>query len=799
MRMLLLSLCLAALCGARAAAGAADGDAAALLEKTGAKGGLCLVVGAKDTELAKALAAKSTLYVQVLQPDAKLAAAWGADLAKSDFADREKLGLRNAAFDAEHYSTHLFNLIVVDDAAALGPFGSAQGKQAKLADLCRILVPKGCVLFRAAPEGYAAEAAGLKMESLSAGGFAAGFRKPVLPPPEWKPCDMLKWKAGPGGVGEHAEIVVKDGTLAYTDRFENEGDLTVPAGQYIVRDAYNGRTLSSEPLGARKPNWYAPAVAKTLAPIKPAPAKPWEERGQGGGWQAVKERSDGKTDLPFFGGHCFGPVQLGKYVVYHYNIWVNTETGERVFPNFLHPSCQFGQVPGNAMVYNFCSSKPGIVAGATALAPADTTFDQEPGGKVRQSFGAAPQGAPAAADEWPMFRASPSRGNSCAASPGDKPAKAWEVQLGLGGKPYGIMSGERTGLTQPVSAWGLVVVSDIDAERIVALNAADGKQKWAFHVGSRVDFPPTLYNGLCLFAAKNGWVYGLNAQTGELVWRLLIPARERYIGWQEKLGNLWPVRCDVPIVNGVGYAAAGLGSAVQGGLRVVAFKAETGEPVWSQVYDDGPKSAERQFTADLFTWGSWQNRTIMKMGACTIDPATGKRSLDMQGGLTANFDGYLDIGNSLSRTIADIGGYLMGDRKARGRLVAFDADLSVAHTYAWGCVTWESYGEGRNKGKPMPLNLFAKKDAAAKEPLWKSPDIELVADDIVITPQRIYVVGHYQRVKKGSEIWVLSREEGKVLNTIPVDGYPAFMGMSAAGKRLFVSTREGKLLCYENK
>jgi len=38
-----------------------------------------------------------------------------------------------------------------------------------------------------------------------------------------------------------------------------------------------------------------------------------------------------------------------------------------------------------------------------------------------------------------------------------------------------------------------------------------------------------------------------------------------------------------------------------------------------------------------------------------------------------------------------------------------------------------------------------------------------------------------------------------VVSTIPVDGFPAFLGMSAAGTRLFIRTREGKLICYETK
>jgi len=142
-------------------------DVAALLEKTGIRGGLCLVVGAKDTGRAGALAAGSALYVQVLQPDANLASQWGAEFAGQDCQDREQLGVRCAAFDPEHYGTDLFNLIVVEDPRALGA--------ARLADLCRILVPNGCVAFRSARQPFAAEAKALEMESSAAGCHRAGF------------------------------------------------------------------------------------------------------------------------------------------------------------------------------------------------------------------------------------------------------------------------------------------------------------------------------------------------------------------------------------------------------------------------------------------------------------------------------------------------------------------------------------------------------------------------------------------------------------------------------------------------
>jgi outer membrane protein assembly factor BamB len=54
------------------------------------------------------------------------------------------------------------------------------------------------------------------------------------------------------------------------------------------------------------------------------------------------------------------------------------------------------------------------------------------------------------------------------------------------------MSADRDGLTQPIVAYGMVYVADIFAQRIVALDARDGREKWVYHVGSRVDFPPTI-------------------------------------------------------------------------------------------------------------------------------------------------------------------------------------------------------------------------------------------------------------------------------------------------------------------
>lgn len=766
--------------------GAQDVEVKALLEKTKTKGGLCLVIGAKDISQAEALIKESSLYVQVLQAEAKLASTWG--LAIVDSANRENIGVRNADFVAAHYGTNLFNLIFVEDASALG--------QAKIADLYRILVPEGSVLFKSLPTGFAEEAKSLEMKNQVIGKYIGVFSKP-LKPVEWQVCDSLKWRVGSRGRGEFADIVLKDGLVEYSDRYENQGDLAVPDGRKIVRDAYNGRLIKSEKLGEPKPVWYAPSVAKAVWLNKQAPKMEWVERGTGEGFLSKKTATDNKLDLPYFGGHCYKPTQLGKFVLYHHNIWVNTETNERTYPLFVHPYCQFGHVPGNGMIYNWPGSKPNVLAGITALAPTDIPFNQEVGGKILKNFGQLPPKEVEAPTDWPMFRGNPGRGNSGLATPGEKPVKAWEINLGVGEKEYGLMSGERTGLTQAVSAYGLAVVADISSQRIVAVDVKDGKTRWVYHVGSRVDFPPTLYNGLCLFAAKDGWVYCLDAKRGELIWKLLIAPQERFIGGQEKLESLWPTRSDVLVINGVGYACAGFGFAIQGGVRGVAFKPESGEVIWSKCYFTEIKNdGQGAGIADIYSWFTWNGRGILKMGFNNIDVTTGVENKDKRNALCGHlaFDEYQGVGNGLSRVMEDLSGYVMRDNNVGGRALAYDKDLSVAFTVGWGGVSWETFNQ---KKEPSKLNIYAAKDP--KAPLWKSPDIELVADDLVLTPQHLYVVGHYSRIKKDSEIWVMSREDGKILNTIPVNGYPTYFGMSAAGENLFVSTREGKLICYRKK
>ena len=874
-------------------------------KSTGIRGGLALVIGAKDPSAAAALAKQSALYVQVLQPEWKAAQAWGLNVAAGPF--RQQLGVRHAAFDAAHYGSNLFNLIVVEDAAALG--------KATATDLIRILVPRGVVVLRKTPDGFADAAAKLEMVPVTVDGFAAAFRKPVTPV-TWKLPLALKWQAGPLSqiANGYAGICAGGGNLFYLERMERDyGNLNISAAVLFARDAYNGRTVwtwqvpggwnrynsvaatSKGRLFVRTGNrkvvrldgatgklisevvpktgretrirllnddllwvsgkvystetgkflWRFPSYryqplpetiigenvyfcdGKTLFAKKlatgehlwkrpaselpgPVGSKGLRRTGKyllarlGGGGKdkypiAILDSASGKllwtytwkiriskneryfnaskvrcatigdklllyyrhnqttsyadevviTRLDLATGKeeikdhtlknagdfhgCFGSLPLGDYVAW-FDLWLNKKRLRTTRVRMPHPACFFGSKSAYGLVYNFPSRKSGPI---TAVGPADTAFESASGGKVLKTYEKAPPPEPTKPADWPMFRCNPAGGNVTNAMPGDKLVKAWEAPIGLGKTDFGIISSQRTGVTQAVLVGGLAVVADIEGQRIVAVDTADGKQKWIFHVGSRVDYPPTFHKGRYLFAARDGWVYCLDATTGKLIYKLLAAPHERYIAGREKLESRWPLTSDVLIVNGVAHVAGGS----PGDL---AFKPETGETVEAK--------------------------------------APGRE-------LITSYDMLLK-GNSIPRTNEDNKhGFKMRRFKRRldARVLTFDDALTVAYQFI-------PAGEGwANRGK---LYLSAIK-TDPKKPLWKSKPIELVVDDMVLTPKHVYCVGHYQRTKKDPELWIVSRKDGTVVKTAPVGGLPAFLGMSVTGSKLFIATREGKLICFE--
>ncbi len=487
-------------------------------------------------------------------------------------------------------------------------------------------------------------------------------------------------------------------------------------------------------------------------------------------------------------GGCWAPRKAGDYLVYHHNVWFNLKTEVRTSNLLLMAKCAQGPQPSGGLLYAFPGRKGGAVKGVVALAPHDLEFGNDPGGKVLRKLGPAVVGEKVAPTDWPMYRGNALRGNAAPSSLGTKLTKKWEVPVGLGGQTYGRMDAERTGLTQPTSAWGTVFVSDLDGGRVVALNANDGKLKWSFHVGHRVSFSPTLYQGLCLFGTKDGWVYGLNAKTGEPVYKLLIAPSERYIGGQEKLESMWPVCGDIFVNGGVAYASAGLAASIHGGVRVVAFDPASGRVLWSKCIQGSPTRNEREAPPGLFVLN--EKRKLIHMGFTALHPETGEqvRAHADKGLLRGTLmEDWLST-NNLSRLSEDMGGAGLSDGRIHGRLIAFNKSFGVGFSVARAPKRVHHVGTITLAGKSI--------DGKTK---WAHPTQRLNIDDLLLTPDRAYCVGHYEENSKPAELREISLKDGSIAATHEINGFPVYNGMAVAGKKLFLATREGKLICFEGQ
>ncbi|PCJ62030.1 MAG: hypothetical protein COA79_04915 [Planctomycetota bacterium] len=486
---------------------------------------------------------------------------------------------------------------------------------------------------------------------------------------------------------------------------------------------------------------------------------------------------------------------VGNKFVYFFNVWVDPDTSKREYTYLAHPSCHIGTKFAYNMAYNLPSRKAGPLHGISAIGPADITFDHEPGGKILEKFSGKVSSPEATKNtDWPLFRNNVQRSNATVSGPGPNLKLAWEAKVGLGGRTFGEMHEQRLGLTQPVIAWGLAIVADISAQRIVALDINTGKEKWVFHVGSRVDLSPTLYKGMCLFTSKDGWVWCLDAKTGKPIYRLLLTPRKRLIGGQDKLESQWPVVSDVMISKaGIAYVSCGIDIKTLGGIRALAFKPETGKVVWAKTYFNPKMGHVFKYTApDIFVQDSRPDIVFMKKNQ--INAATGDLALrntnKIGPALTGqhNMDNWLAGGVSPPRNLEDRMPIKLSSGVAVGKTLAFNTKLTVAYSNERG-TAWEY------KGK---LPFFAK-TKKGKAFTWIDESNELVMDDIVLTNKHVYAVGYYYRIKGEPELRVFNAATGKLIKKYTISGHASWNGMSIASNKVFISTREGKIICFQGK
>jgi len=516
-------------------------------------------------------------------------------------------------------------------------------------------------------------------------------------------------------------------------------------------------------------------------------------------------------------------------------------TGRRQYSGFVTGGCRVGVIPANGLLYNAlqsgCLCNYGAIRGLTAL---DSTKAIDKAAPPELQKGAAYErktdGQPASAEDWPTLRHDALRSGrtDSTVEPDLKVLWRTKVQEQTSIRPRSEigraahMPDDR--ITAPVVANGRLYVAEIDAHRVVALDSRTGEQVWAFTAAGRVDSPPTVHQGLCLFGSRDGWLYCLDASDGQLCWRLRVAPAERRIVAFGQLESVWPAHGSVLAKDDAAFVSAGRSTAAEGGIRVVAVEPRTGRVLWEQ-------SVGRYSAVSLNDILVSDGKFIYLRGL-QFNPKTGKcrtaiRPRGLRGPGEIRVPGVperettkprflhagwisslLDGSWRYAKTTYAKGNQRRSYGDVFGQLIAFDD----THTYGFRSGFWSSTPK-------RPAQLFKERQKEQAAPgetgavKWKTAEAaeyeewlaekarkEWAADTpgnswveaMVLADEALFVAGpsdHAQRSSGGGFLWAMDTAAGAKLNEIKLPCPPILDGLIAANGRLYLSAANGEVVC----
>lgn len=485
---------------------------------------------------------------------------------------------------------------------------------------------------------------------------------------------------------------------------------------------------------------------------------------------------------------CFFDVATERFFLCGSMDFVTIKTRAHTRFTAARNSCRTaGVVPANAMVYTFphgCACYPllrgfmGLTSNPLRLDPIDDASRFEQGRAFGKPTG--PSGKPA--DGWVTHRGDARRSGSIDARGPGQLAILWKRALvhlgdGVATEEWDHKNGGR--LTSSVVSGDTVFVASSDTHELFALDSRTGQPRWRFVAGGRIDCAPTIFDGLCLLGARDGWVYCLRAGDGELLWRFRgSPTDERIVAYGQ-LESKWPVVGGVLIDGGLAYFAVGRHAGADGGVHVYAAEPQTGKVVWHNrpsgfaalpdllVAEDGAiQMADWQFDARTGKDKNSSSTSLRSARLGLLDDAWYKRPLAMRKNLQQ-----------------------WAHRGQNGQLLVFNKDRICGFLGA----STLSGGNGNISGNAL---LYTKPlqegggDWSTKLPIGTQ------IKGMVLASDRLFVAGRLNGYDSESHgVWALNAVDGKRLLRRGLPSPLIHECLSIAGGRVFVSTQNGEVFC----
>ncbi|MEZ5384182.1 MAG: PQQ-binding-like beta-propeller repeat protein [Prosthecobacter sp.] len=543
-------------------------------------------------------------------------------------------------------------------------------------------------------------------------------------------------------------------------------------------------------------------------------------------------------DLPPFKGighhRCYKAKASGDFVLLSRSgvEYVNPTDQSYSENHWIRGACLYGILPANGLLYSTphacaCYIK-GKLNGFTAMSPGLTEtmkpakdkadpIEQGPSYLTKVEAVADPQG-------WPTYRHDVTRSGHSKTTVTTDLKQTWKTPIG----------GELTSL---VVAEGLAVVAQKDRNTVIALDAETGAPKWRFTAGGMVDSPPTIDHGFVYFGSTDGCVYRLLANDGSLCWRTRAAPDERRVVAYGRLESAWPVHGSVLVENGIVYAAAGRSSFLDGGIRMVKIKAQTGEFFGDERVYDMETGTEPPVTGSFEMDGALPDILSSQDGMVFMRHRTfDKESLSQRAPAPHLYSptGYLDD-NWWHRTYwvygedtkSGYGGWWQsGNKLPAGRILVVGDDA----VYGFG----RNFYAGQNsaqfsRGEKYVLSASEKRAGAEPDftpamkdhkegtylktdwtklrttPVKWSDEIPFSVRAMVLAGDTLFAAGPYGDAirsddaftgKRGVRLAAAATKDGKLLASYAIDAMPVFDGLVAANGRLYLAMQDGSVACY---
>jgi len=524
------------------------------------------------------------------------------------------------------------------------------------------------------------------------------------------------------------------------------------------------------------------------------------------------------TEVAFTNGHhhrCYRNKATSRYLMTSYRgfEFIDWASSRSDLNHWVRGACRYGGMPCNGLLY--ATPHPcdcyitGKINGLIALAPAGRTRRETASGRLVKgpAYGEAhPQSAirnPQLA--WPTYRHDAGRSGSTST----------DVPAGLKLRWTGRLAGR---LSAPVVADGKVVVASVDTHQVHALDAETGRALWTCTADGQVDTPPTLYKGLALFGCRSGRVYCLRAADGKLAWRFRAAPEDRMVGAYGSLESAWPVHGSVLVQNARAYVVAGRSSFLDGGMTAWTLDPLTGKVLGKRIVD-----SKQNMTVDT---GRIQSADYGIVADLLIGDGKGvymrQRRLFGQGAGTSGWGGRMGATAGMlddswfNRTFWILDGTLHGETLVHdGQTVyavrAYDNRGHGGFVRA-GRARYELAAASRTPAAQAPTGRKKRRKGGWRPPAkdkWTRP-VSLRVRAMALAGKTLLCVGTPDVLdptepwaayegKRGGILLAISAENGKTRAELAFEGGPVKDGIAVADRSVYVTTIDGRVLCFGRK